>query len=558
MSKKLLLADDSITIQKVIGITFVNEDYELTVVDNGTAALEKASEVHPDLILADVFMPGKNGYELCSAIKQDPALGRTPVLLLAGTFEPFDEEKAAAAGADGWIAKPFESQALIDRVEQLLAKAAEQPAVPTAPTPAAVPDAEVPASAARAVKSDLWEEIEEQAPSAAAADAGQDAIAWDEAFASEGGAGEEADDIWSEVTFEEEDLLEEPAAPAMAGAIQARGAAPAGVEATLEEAFAPETEDLDDLIFEEEPEAGEPGEIESEEAFIFEEVEGQVEAAEEESFIFDEEPLTAEAEEEIFILEEEPEAVGEEELLVLEDEDILPLDEEDILEEVDLEPAGAAVASEVTASADASLADFGEEDLLVEEEELTIGEDLSSAGLEEVVGFEEPAGLEEPSFEAEEPVAFDEPVVDAEAPVAFDEPMVDAEAPVAFDEPMVEVEAPVAFDEPVVEAEEPVAFDEPVVEAEEVAAVVSPAVFPAAGQAGAAPSAPVTAAAAQEKVQGLSEEELTEIVERVAGSVIERLAGSILEKIAWEVVPDLAESMIKEEIRKIKEMAGQA
>ena len=100
-------------ITKVIGITFANEDYELVVVDNGDAALQKAQENRPDLVLADVYMPGKNGYELCSAVKSDASLQGVPVLLLAGTFEPFDEEKARAAGADDWISKPFESQALI-------------------------------------------------------------------------------------------------------------------------------------------------------------------------------------------------------------------------------------------------------------------------------------------------------------------------------------------------------------------------------------------------------------------------------------------------------------
>ena len=68
-------------------------------------------------------MPGKNGYELCAAVKSDPALCNIPVLLLTGTFEPFDEEKAAQSGADGWIAKPFESQTLINRVHKLLDQA---------------------------------------------------------------------------------------------------------------------------------------------------------------------------------------------------------------------------------------------------------------------------------------------------------------------------------------------------------------------------------------------------------------------------------------------------
>ena len=127
MSKRLLLADDSITIQKVIQITFAHEDYELTITDNGDSAFARAKELLPDLVLADVYMPGKNGYELCAAIKQEPALQHIPVLLLAGSFEPFDEGKARSAGAEAWIEKPFESQALIDRVATLL-NAASQPA----------------------------------------------------------------------------------------------------------------------------------------------------------------------------------------------------------------------------------------------------------------------------------------------------------------------------------------------------------------------------------------------------------------------------------------------
>lgn len=131
MKKRLLLADDSVTIQKVVQITFSHDDYELTVVDNGDTAYEKARLQPPDLILADVFMPGKNGYELCSAVKKDPALATVPVLLLTGTFEPFDEAKAKSAGADRWIAKPFESQALIACVEELLKEALQAP--PPAP-----------------------------------------------------------------------------------------------------------------------------------------------------------------------------------------------------------------------------------------------------------------------------------------------------------------------------------------------------------------------------------------------------------------------------------------
>ena len=120
MSNKLLLADDSITIQKVVGIIFANEDYELTVVDNGDAALDKARQISPDIILVDALMPGKTGYEVCAEVRRDPALKFTPLLLMTGAFEPFDEDKARQSGADDFISKPFESQQLIDRVKNLI------------------------------------------------------------------------------------------------------------------------------------------------------------------------------------------------------------------------------------------------------------------------------------------------------------------------------------------------------------------------------------------------------------------------------------------------------
>jgi CheY-like chemotaxis protein len=122
MPKTLLLADDSVTIQKVVGISFANEDVVLLTVDNGDDAVLRARESRPDIVLADVVMPGKNGYEVCEAIKSDPDLAATPVLLLTGTFEAFDEDRAQRARADGHITKPFEAQALVDEVNSLLAR----------------------------------------------------------------------------------------------------------------------------------------------------------------------------------------------------------------------------------------------------------------------------------------------------------------------------------------------------------------------------------------------------------------------------------------------------
>ncbi len=119
MPKSLLVADDSLTIRKVIGMIFATEDFEITSVDNGLEAISKARELRPDLVLADVTMPGRSGYEVCEAIKANPDTQSMPVLLLAGTFEPFDENRARAVKADDYIVKPFESRALLEKVRTL-------------------------------------------------------------------------------------------------------------------------------------------------------------------------------------------------------------------------------------------------------------------------------------------------------------------------------------------------------------------------------------------------------------------------------------------------------
>ncbi len=142
MPRTLLLADDSVTIQKVVGISFANEDVVLLTVDNGDDAIRRARETRPDVVLADVVMPGKSGYEVCEAIKRDPQLAHVPVLLLTGTFEPFDEERASRAGADGHITKPFEAQALVDQVNALFAKSAAAASAPAGrPQPVGPPGA---------------------------------------------------------------------------------------------------------------------------------------------------------------------------------------------------------------------------------------------------------------------------------------------------------------------------------------------------------------------------------------------------------------------------------
>src|SRR5262247_547710 len=135
MGKKILLADDSITIQKVIELTFSDEDFDVVTVGNGRLAIEKAQEVRPDIVLCDIIMPEKDGYEVCDFIKKSPGLSHVPVLLLTGAFEPFDQERAARVGCDGFLAKPFEPETLIAKVKDLLTKAAARQA-PAAPAPA--------------------------------------------------------------------------------------------------------------------------------------------------------------------------------------------------------------------------------------------------------------------------------------------------------------------------------------------------------------------------------------------------------------------------------------
>jgi len=120
MPKKILLADDSITIQKVVELTFSDGDYEVVAVNNGAKAIQKLSEMRPDIILSDIIMPEKNGYEVCEYVKSHPDFRTIPVVLLTGTFEPFDPDRADKAGCDAVVTKPFESQSLIHKVEELI------------------------------------------------------------------------------------------------------------------------------------------------------------------------------------------------------------------------------------------------------------------------------------------------------------------------------------------------------------------------------------------------------------------------------------------------------
>jgi CheY-like chemotaxis protein len=120
----LLLADDSVTIQRVIELTFADEDINVVAVSDGDQAIARLNSMPPDIVLVDVGMPGKSGYDVAGHVKHTPHLSHIPVVLLTGAFEPVDEVKANALGCDGILAKPFEPQIVISRVKELLARPA--------------------------------------------------------------------------------------------------------------------------------------------------------------------------------------------------------------------------------------------------------------------------------------------------------------------------------------------------------------------------------------------------------------------------------------------------
>ncbi len=148
MGARILVADDSVTIQKVVELTLSRENVELVQARSGDEAMRKAREVKPDLMLIDHSMPGHSGQELCGAVRQDPQLKDVPIILMAGVSGNVDEAEARQAGATDVVSKPFESQVLIEKVKQLLlgapAAVAEEAAAPRLQEEVAVETGETP------------------------------------------------------------------------------------------------------------------------------------------------------------------------------------------------------------------------------------------------------------------------------------------------------------------------------------------------------------------------------------------------------------------------------
>jgi len=158
---RILLADDSPHAQRMGERILREEGFEVVSLTDGNAAMLRLADVDPDLILADVFLPGKSGFELCRYVKSEPRFKHVRVVLTAGLLEPFDEDEARRAGCDAILKKPFEASKVVSTIDPLVKEAqlarglfAEQmasapPAPPLEPPKAVIPEPVKPAEAVR-------------------------------------------------------------------------------------------------------------------------------------------------------------------------------------------------------------------------------------------------------------------------------------------------------------------------------------------------------------------------------------------------------------------------
>lgn len=120
MPHTLLLADDSLAIQRVVELTFANEDIRVVAVGDGQQAIDRLTAERPDIVLADIAMPLADGFAVAEFVRATPAMRDVPVLLLAGAFDIVEESRVSASGARGVLVKPFEPHVVISRVRELL------------------------------------------------------------------------------------------------------------------------------------------------------------------------------------------------------------------------------------------------------------------------------------------------------------------------------------------------------------------------------------------------------------------------------------------------------
>jgi len=509
MAKKLLLADDSLTIQKVFGIVFAHLDYQLLVADNGNAALDLARKERPDLVIADIGMPGLDGFELCQAIKTDAALASTPVMLLPGAFENFDESRARACGASGWLSKPFESQTMIDKVETLLA--AESLAAPAA-TLASEPE---PLIEETLLPENLVDELPVESNAFDTGAAATEAESFDEIaeldpvdILAPADAGAEAaeSDLLNAFGAEEDDGL---------GFIEGEN---------LEELipFDEITEPLEDTLGIEEPEIA-PTEIPDDDIWDAVSFEEEVAPGADALAVDNFETASPAVEPAAPFAQPEPE---EDDILELAEADIL-----DIGEDEEMEPFAPV---EVSAAPEISDASFAHEAPAAEDAVLPVSEPAF-----------DPPGDPEPGPELEPETKLAPGIIDFSAPAATAAEDRDSEQAPIHQEP-----APEVFE---LEAE---GLETEELDAEEASKEEFSFNDLPAEEAAPVAASPVTPQVLEEQLRNLDPAVLEEIVSRVAAPLIEKLAAKILEQVVWDVVPDLAETMIREEIEKIKQGAN--
>ncbi len=136
MAKRILIADDSVTIQKAFAMTFAGQDFTLMAAKSVDEALGLARQTRPDLVIADGAMPGKSGYDLCAALKADGNLRAVPVYVLASSQVPYDEGRGRQSGAEGSFTKPFETGVLLEKINEAIGRGATITEAKASPAPA--------------------------------------------------------------------------------------------------------------------------------------------------------------------------------------------------------------------------------------------------------------------------------------------------------------------------------------------------------------------------------------------------------------------------------------
>jgi len=121
MAASVLIVDDEPNIVLSLEFLMRHPGHEVRVARDGDAALAAVAERVPDLVLLDVMMPGRDGYEVCQAIRANPACARTRIVMLTARSREVEREKGLAMGADDYVTKPFSTRALVERVREMLA-----------------------------------------------------------------------------------------------------------------------------------------------------------------------------------------------------------------------------------------------------------------------------------------------------------------------------------------------------------------------------------------------------------------------------------------------------